>query len=127
MCSTPSRKAGRADQWPRQLGLNELEWERSPRRPLPPAIEGGSTAVAIDTEEPTAPPEPVAEEPGGSTARMATTIGLRTVAVVVGVIVAFVALGQAFDFMREKDANRFLVIAVALAVGVGGIFVLFWA
>jgi len=83
--------------------------------------------VAIDTEEPTAPAEPVDEEPGGSTARVATTIGLRTVAVVVGVIVAFIALGQAFDFMRDKDANRFLVIAVALAVGVGGIFVLFWA
>ena len=83
--------------------------------------------MAIDTEEPTAPPEPVAEEPGGSTARMATTIGLRTVAVVVGAIIAVVAIGQAFDFMREKDANRFLVIAVALAVGVGGIFVLFWA
>jgi alpha-glucoside transport system permease protein len=83
--------------------------------------------VAIDTEEPTAPAEPVAEEPGGSTARVATTIGLRAVAVVVGVIVAFIAIGQAFDFMRDKDANRFLVIAVALAVGVGGIFVLFWA
>jgi len=83
--------------------------------------------VAIDTEEPTAPAEPVDEEPGGSTARVATTIGLRTVAVVAGVIVAIVALGQAFDFMRDKDANRFLVIAVALAVGVGGIFVLFWA
>jgi alpha-glucoside transport system permease protein len=83
--------------------------------------------VAIDTEEPTAPAEPVDEEPGGSTARVATTIGLRTVAVVVGVIVAFIAVGQAFDFMRDRDANRFLVIAVALAVGVGGIFVLFWA
>ena len=83
--------------------------------------------MAIDTEEPTAPAEPVDEEPGGSTARVATTIGLRTVAVVAGVIVAIVALGQAFDFMRDKDANRFLVIAVALAVGVGGIFVLFWA
>ncbi|HEY7069310.1 MAG TPA: sugar ABC transporter permease [Acidimicrobiales bacterium] len=83
--------------------------------------------MAIDTEEPTAPAEPVAEEPGGSTARVATTIGLRAVAVVVGVIVAFIAIGQAFDFMRDKDANRFLVIAVALAVGVGGIFVLFWA
>jgi alpha-glucoside transport system permease protein len=83
--------------------------------------------VAIDTEEPTAPAEPVDEGPGGSTARVATSVGLRTVAVVVGVIVAFIALGQAFDFMRDKDANRFLVIAVALAVGVGGIFVLFWA
>ena len=83
--------------------------------------------MAIDTEEPTAPAEPVDEGPGGSTARVATSVGLRTVAVVVGVIVAVLALGQAFDFMRDKDANRFLVIAVALAVGVGGIFVLFWA
>jgi alpha-glucoside transport system permease protein len=83
--------------------------------------------VAIDTEEPAAPPGPVAEEPSRSTARAATTIGLRTVAVVVGVVVAVVALGQAFDFMRDKDANRFVVIGVALAVGVGGIFVLFWA
>ena len=33
----------------------------------------------------------------------------------------------AFDFLRDAEASRFLVVAVAIAVGVGGVFFLFWA
>jgi alpha-glucoside transport system permease protein len=84
--------------------------------------------VAIDTEEPTAPPEPVVEEPAGrSVARGAATMGLRTVGALAVPVVAFIALWYAFDFLRDNEANRLLVIVVALAVGVGGIFLLFWA
>ncbi len=43
------------------------------------------------------------------------------------VIVVVVGMVLAFDFMRDKDANRLLVIGVALLFGVGGIFLLFWA
>jgi len=84
--------------------------------------------VAIDTEEPTAPPEPGAEEPAGrSPARDAVTIGLFALALVVGAVITWVVLAQALDYMRDQDSNRLLVIGLALALGVGGIFFLFWA
>jgi len=84
--------------------------------------------VAIDTEEPTAPPEPGAEEPAGrSPARDAVTIGLFALALVVGAVITWVVLAQALDYMRDRDSNRLLVIGLALALGVGGIFLLFWA
>jgi len=84
--------------------------------------------VAIDTEEPTAPPEPGAEEPAGrSPARDAVTIGLFALALVVGAVITWVVLAQALDYMRDRDSNRLLVIGLALALGVGGIFFLFWA
>jgi alpha-glucoside transport system permease protein len=41
-------------------------------------------------------------------------------------IVAFVALWATFDFLRDADANRFLVVAVAIVVGVGGVFALYY-
>ena len=84
--------------------------------------------MAIDTEEPTAPPEPGAEEPAGrSPARDAVTIGLFALALVVGAVITWVVLAQALDYMRDQDSNRLLVIGLALALGVGGIFFLFWA
>jgi alpha-glucoside transport system permease protein len=48
---------------------------------------------------------------------------LVSIAIPVGAILLF---WRSFDFLRDADANRFLVIAVALAVGVGGVFALFW-
>jgi alpha-glucoside transport system permease protein len=83
--------------------------------------------VAIDTEEPIAPPPtPVPEAPGRSAARGAATMGARTVGALAVPVIAFIALWYAFDFLRDNDANRFLVVGVAIVVGVGGIFALFW-
>ena len=82
--------------------------------------------MAIDTEEPSAPPGPVAEEPGRSGSRGAA-VALRTVGVLAVAVLVFIGTGLAFEFLRDKDSNRLLVIVVALAVGVGGIFLLFWA
>ena len=84
--------------------------------------------MAIDTEEPTAPPEPGTEESAGrSPARDAVTIGLFALGLVVGAVITWVVLAQALDYMRDRDSNRLLVIGLALALGVGGIFLLFWA
>jgi alpha-glucoside transport system permease protein len=85
--------------------------------------------VAIDTEEPIAPPPPTPapEAPGRSAARGAATMGARTVGALAVPVIAFFALWYAFDFLRDNDANRFLIVGVALVVGVGGIFALFWA
>lgn len=41
-------------------------------------------------------------------------------------VAAFAALWWTFDFLRDADANRFVVVGVALLVGVGGVFLLYW-
>jgi alpha-glucoside transport system permease protein len=42
-------------------------------------------------------------------------------------VVAFFLLFTTFDYLRDENANRFLVVGVALLVGVGGVFFLYWA
>ncbi|RPI10901.1 MAG: sugar ABC transporter permease, partial [Actinobacteria bacterium] len=50
---------------------------------------------------------------------------------VVGVIAAVVAIAVGgrlmFDFLKDTDANRLLVVLVAILLGVGGVLTLFWA
>jgi len=68
------------------------------------------------------PPPP--DRPPGRGAGVVVLQALVALAVFVGV--GFVVWAS-FDFLRDADANRFLVIAVALVIGVGGVFSLFWA
>ncbi len=82
--------------------------------------------MVISTEEPAAPPEPGEDGQGESPGRFAATAGMRVVGALVVPVVAFVVLWQSFDFLRDADANRFVVMGVAIAVGVGGVFALFW-
>ena len=42
-------------------------------------------------------------------------------------IVAFGLLWATFDLLRDADANRFMVVGVAIVVGVCGVFFLYWA
>jgi len=51
---------------------------------------------------------------------------LRIVGALAIPLLGFTALWSTFDFLRDADANRFLVIGVAVVVGVGGVFALFW-
>jgi len=51
---------------------------------------------------------------------------LRVAAAVAVPIVAFVLLWLTFEWLRDADANRGLIVLVAVAVGVGGVFVLYW-
>jgi alpha-glucoside transport system permease protein len=61
--------------------------------------------------------------------------GVRTIIVavlrIVGAVgipaVAFYLMWVTFDFLRDNEANRALIVAVAIIVGAGGIFLLFWA
>jgi alpha-glucoside transport system permease protein len=41
-------------------------------------------------------------------------------------IVGFLILWATFDFLRDADANRLIVVGVAIVVGVGGVFFLYW-
>ena len=51
----------------------------------------------------------------------------RIALVVVAVVAVYAGLGRVLGFLRDADANRLLVVTVALVVGVGGVFALFWA
>lgn len=52
---------------------------------------------------------------------------LRLLAVVAGAVVAVLVYRWALDLLRDRNANRITVVVVAIALGVGGIFALFWA
>ncbi len=47
---------------------------------------------------------------------------LRIVGALAIPIAMFALLWWTFDFLRDADANRLLVVAVAIVVGVGGVF-----
>ena len=80
------------------------------------------TSPELDEEAP--PPEPTsAPTTGGQTIGMML---LRIVGALAIPIAAFALLWLTFDFLRDADANRLLVIAVAIVVGVGGVFFLYW-
>jgi alpha-glucoside transport system permease protein len=51
---------------------------------------------------------------------------LRLAAVVVAALALALVSRATFDFLRDSEANRLLVVAVAIVVGVGGVFALFW-
>jgi alpha-glucoside transport system permease protein len=52
---------------------------------------------------------------------------LRIVGALAIPIVAFVLLWATFNFLRDSNANRALIVLVAVVVGVGGVFILYWA
>ena len=55
------------------------------------------------------------------------TFVLRVATALAIPIVAFGLLWLTFDFLRDENANRLLVVGVAIVVGVGGVFFLYWA
>lgn len=52
---------------------------------------------------------------------------LRFFAAITVPIVAFIILWLSFEWLRDADVNRGVIVLVALVVGVVGIFVLYWA
>jgi alpha-glucoside transport system permease protein len=82
--------------------------------------------VTTTVEEPPAAPEPpvLPERPAGG-----STLGLtiaRVVSAAAIPIILFLLLWLTFDFLRDADANRFALAGVAIVVGVGGVFLLYW-
>jgi alpha-glucoside transport system permease protein len=55
------------------------------------------------------------------------TVILRLLGALAIPIAAFFLLWSTFDFLRQEDANRAVVVVVAIVVGVVGIFFLYWA
>ncbi len=68
----------------------------------------------------------VAAEPPPSGAQSVLASILRLIVALVIPIVGFFVLWATFDFLRNAEANRFLIVGVAVVVGVGGVFFLYW-
>ncbi len=95
-------------------------------RPLPPELrEGARGGVSPPADSPTTG-DVVLEPPSGGGGTIWISL-LRLVTALAIPIGAFFLLWVTFDFLRNSDANRLLVVAVAIVVGVGGIFFLYWA
>jgi alpha-glucoside transport system permease protein len=54
------------------------------------------------------------------------TFVLRLVTALAIPLIGFTVLWATFDFLRNEDANRLVVVGVAIVVGVGGVFFLYW-
>jgi alpha-glucoside transport system permease protein len=79
------------------------------------------------TEQPRVEPPPEIDEPVDvQRGRVWATVVKVVLPIVIGGGAILLA-SLTFDFLRKADANRLLVVAVAIAVGVGGVFALFWA
>jgi len=81
--------------------------------------------VKTSTDKPASATE-VAVEPPSAGARGLWVSLLRLVGALIVPSVGFFLLWATFDFLRDENANRGLVVAVAIVVGVGGVFFLFW-
>jgi alpha-glucoside transport system permease protein len=78
------------------------------------------------TEERSTGPEPAAPGDGPRATERTGASPLRIVSVLVGAAVAVVLFLVAFDYLREPNANRAAVVTLAIVVGAGGVFLLFW-
>jgi alpha-glucoside transport system permease protein len=86
-----------------------------------------SAKVDERLDEEISEPEPAVEPEPRMRWRGVAVVLMRLIAAFVVPIVAFAVLWWTFDFLRDADANRFVVMGVAIAVGVAGVFLLFWA
>ena len=76
--------------------------------------------------EPQTEPE-LTETPAARGFTAVLTWALRLFSAVVVPIGMFDVLWWTFEYLRDERANRFIVVGVAIAVGVGGVFTLYWA
>lgn len=59
---------------------------------------------------------------------MDASVVLKKVLAPLAVVVASVlVVSWAFEFLRDREANRLVVVLVALLIGVAGVFLVFWA
>ena len=85
--------------------------------------------MTTTVEEPPVAPEPEREPDLGEKrprARQAAGLAVSAVVALVVLIAAF-AVVRARALLRDTDANRFVLVGVAIVVGVGGVFFLYWA
>jgi alpha-glucoside transport system permease protein len=91
--------------------------------------DGGAMASVTDertTSELEEPPPPGSDIPRTTGGQKVGLLLLRIVGTLAIPLAMFALLWWTFDFLREADANRLVVVAVAIVVGVGGVFLLYW-
>ena len=81
--------------------------------------------MKTSTDQPASATEVAVEPPSGDARGLWVSL-LRLVGALIVPSVGFFLLWATFDFLRDENANRGLVVAVAIVVGVGGVFFLFW-
>ncbi|MGH2679793.1 MAG: carbohydrate ABC transporter permease [Actinomycetota bacterium] len=67
------------------------------------------------------------DDSGTSAAPVIGIFLLRLLGALAIPVVAFFLLWATFDFLRDENANRLVVVGVAIFVGVVGVFFLYWA
>jgi alpha-glucoside transport system permease protein len=77
------------------------------------------------SEEPTGATGAVLEPPPTGAQGILISL-LRLVGALAIPLIGFFILWATFDFLRDAEANRFLVVGIAIVVGVGGVFFLYW-
>src|SRR5688572_24157734 len=77
------------------------------------------------SEEPGGGAGVVAEPPPTGAQSILASV-LRLILALATPVLGFLVLWATFDFLRNADANRFLIVGVAIVVGVGGVFFLYW-
>jgi alpha-glucoside transport system permease protein len=86
--------------------------------------------VTTTVEEPPAgsgPPEPdTGETPEEGEPSIGLTV-MRVLAALALPIAAFALLFAGFNFLLNAEVNRLLLVLIAIAIGAGGVFLLFWA
>jgi alpha-glucoside transport system permease protein len=77
------------------------------------------------TREPLSGDEVAIETPsaGGN----AVLFLLRLLSALLIPLVGFTVMWAAFEYLRSENANRILIVAIAIVVGVGGVLFLYWA
>jgi alpha-glucoside transport system permease protein len=78
-----------------------------------------STLEEPETSSEHEPPTP-AQQGGG------LGVVVRVLLAVGAPVAAFLLIASTFNFLRDGDANRLVIVLVAILVGVIGVFVLFW-
>jgi alpha-glucoside transport system permease protein len=82
--------------------------------------------LTTSTGRPPSPDAAIAEDAGPTGISAIGIFVLRLLGALTIPVVAFFLLWLTFDFLRDEDANRFVVVGVAIFVGVVGVFFLYW-
>src|SRR5215211_2959863 len=116
--STTSRRAGRPSN--RRVGTAD-DWGSTPDACASPVSRRGSRGLVVARDD-----AATTIDERASGAQTIVVAILRLVGAIAIPIVAFFVLWATFDFLRDANANRLLVVGVAIVVGVGGVFFLYW-
>jgi alpha-glucoside transport system permease protein len=80
----------------------------------------------VDREPEVEAPEDEGLDLGFERRRNPAQIAARVIGTIAVPVVAFTVMIWAFGFLRDSDANRIVIALVAIAVGVAGVFGVFW-